>query len=115
MNRAKPAAINHPYLAAKGITAAGAIDGLRQNPYKGDLNLLVPVMYEREVVNLQSINQEGGKRFLAGGQVKGGYAVVGDAAKTENGIVIAEGYATAASIHQATGKPVMVVFTPAIW
>ena len=59
-NRAKPAAINHPYLAAKGITAAGAIDGLRQNPYKGDLNLLVPVMYEREVVNLQSINQEGG-------------------------------------------------------
>ncbi len=50
-NRAKPAAINHPYLAAKGITAAGAIDGLRQNPYKGDLNLLVPVMYEREVVN----------------------------------------------------------------
>ena len=110
-NRAKPAAINHPYLAAKGITAAGAIDGLRQNPYKGDLNLLVPVMYEREVVNLQSINQEGGKRFLAGGQVKGGYAVVGDAAKTENGIVIAEGYATAASIHQATGKPVMVVFS----
>ena len=109
-NRAKPADINHPYLAAKGITAAGAVAGLRQNSYKGDLNLLVPVMYEREVVNVQSINQDGGKRFLAGGQVKGGYAVVGDASKTENGIVIAEGYATAASIHQAIGKPVMVAF-----
>ena len=108
--RAKPADLNHPYLAAKGITEATAISGLRQNPYKGDLNLLVPVMYEREVVNLQSINQDGGKRFLAGGQVKGGYAVVGDASKIDNGIVIAEGYATAASIHQATGKPVLVAF-----
>ncbi len=109
-NRAKPADLDHPYLAAKGITEASAIAGLRQNPYKGDLNLLVPVVYEREIVNLQSINQDGGKRFLAGGQVKGGYAVVGDASKTDNGIVIAEGYATAASIHQATGKPVLVAF-----
>ena len=112
--RAKPADLNHPYLAAKGITAASAIVGLRQNPYKGDLHLLVPVIHEREIVNLQSINQDGSKRFLAGGQVKGGYAVVGDASKTENGIengiVIAEGYATAASIHQATGKPVIVAF-----
>ena len=109
-SRAQAATLNHPYLVAKGITAAAAISGLRQNPYKNDLNLLVPVVYEREIVNLQSINQDGGKRFLAGGQVKGGYAVVGDAAKTENGIVIAEGYATAASIHQATGKPVLVAF-----
>ena len=109
-SRAKPADPNHPYLTAKGITDPAAIAGLRQNPYKGDMNLLVPVMYDREIVNLQSINQDGNKRFLAGGQVKGGYAVVGDMSKAETGLVIAEGFATAGSIHQATGKPVIVAF-----
>ncbi|MFS6937859.1 LPD7 domain-containing protein [Neisseria animaloris] len=107
---ATPADISHPYLAAKGITDAAAIAGLRQNMYQGDNNLLVPVYFNREIVNLQSINQDGGKRFFADGQVQGGFAVVGDAANTQNGIVIAEGFATAASIHQATGKTVIVAF-----
>ena len=105
-----PADMNHPYLAAKGITDPASIAGLRQNHYQGDHNLLVPVVYDREIVNMQSINQDGGKRFLSGGQVHGGFAVVGDASKTDQGIVIAEGYATAASIHQAIGKPVIVAF-----
>ncbi|UOO76518.1 PriCT-2 domain-containing protein [Neisseria sp. Dent CA1/247] len=107
---ATPAQISHPYLAAKGITDPATIAGLRQNMYQGDNNLLVPVYYNREIVNVQSINQDGGKRFLADGQVQGGFAVVGDAANTQNGIVIAEGFATAASIHQATGKTVIVAF-----
>lgn len=107
---ATPADINHPYLAAKGITGAAAIAGLRQNMYQGDNNLLVPVYFNREIVNVQSINQDGSKRFLADGQVQGGFTVVGDAANTQNGIVIAEGFATAASIHQATGKTVIVAF-----
>lgn len=107
---ATPADISHPYLAAKGITDAAAIAGLRQNMYQGDNNLLVPVYFNREIVNLQSINQDGGKRFFADGQVQGGFAVVGDAANTQNGIVIAEGFATAASIHQTTGKTVIVAF-----
>ena len=108
--QASPAEARHPYLAAKGITDAAAIAGLRQNLYQGDNNLLVPVYFNREIVNVQSINQDGGKRFLADGQVQGGFAVVGNAADTQNGVVIAEGYATAASIHQATGKPVIVAF-----
>lgn len=108
--QASPAEARHPYLAAKGITGAAAIAGLRQNLYQGDNNLLVPVYFNREIVNVQSINQDGGKRFLADGQVQGGFAVVGDAANTQNGIVIAEGFATAASIHQATGKTVIVAF-----
>ena len=107
---AAPADMNHPYLAAKGITDPAAVAGLRQIHYQGDHNLLVPVVYDREIVNMQSINQDGGKRFLSGGQVHGGFAVVGDAGKTDQGVVIAEGYATAASIHQAIGKPVIVAF-----
>ncbi|MGN6960527.1 toprim domain-containing protein, partial [Neisseria sp. P0014.S006] len=52
----------------------------------------------------------GGERFLKDGRKDGGYTVIGDASKISNGVVIAEGFATAASIHQATGQPVIVAF-----
>lgn len=106
---ARPAAADHPYLKNKGIDPQ-SIGGIRQNTYKGRANLLVPVYLDKTLVNLQSIDPEGGKRFLAGGQVKGGYTVVGDFNRPEQGIVMAEGFATAASIHQATGLPVVVAF-----
>lgn len=106
----RPADLAHPYLAAKGITDAAAVAGLRLNEYQGDTNLVIPVLYEREIVNLQSINQDGGKRFLSGGQVEGGYAFIGKSEDVADGVVVAEGYATAASIHQATGKPVIIAF-----
>ncbi|MCL5079592.1 PriCT-2 domain-containing protein [Neisseria perflava] len=110
-NSSRPASLSHPYLAAKGITNPDAIAGLRQNKYKDNDNLIIPVLYENEIVNLQSINQNGGKRFLAGGQVQGAYAFIGKADDVEKvGVVMAEGYATAASIYEATGKPVIIAF-----
>ena len=110
-NSSRPASLSHPYLAAKGITNPDAIAGLRQNEYKDNDNLIIPVLYENEIVNLQSINQDGGKRFLAGGQVQGAYAFIGKAEDVEKvGVVMAEGYATAASIYEATGKPVIIAF-----
>lgn len=110
-NSSRPASLSHPYLAAKGITNPDAIAGLRQNEYKDNDNLIIPVLYENEIVNLQSINQDGGKRFLAGGQVQGAYAFIGKAEDVEKvGLVMAEGYATAASIYEATGKPVIIAF-----
>lgn len=110
-NSSRPASLSHPYLAAKGITNPDAIAGLRQNKYKDNDNLIIPVLYDNEIVNLQSINQDGGKRFLAGGQVQGAYAFIGKADDVEKvGVVMAEGYATAASIYEATGKPVIIAF-----
>lgn len=110
-NSSRPASLSHPYLAAKGITNPDAIAGLRQNKYKDNDNLIIPVLYENEIVNLQSINQDGGKRFLAGGQVQGAYAFIGKADDVEKvGVVMVEGYATAASIYEATGKPVIIAF-----
>lgn len=110
-NSSRPASLSHPYLGAKGITNPDAIAGLRQNEYKDNDNLIIPVLYENEIVNLQSINQDGGKRFLAGGQVQGAYAFIGKADDVEKvGVVMAEGYATAASIYEATGKPVIIAF-----
>lgn len=107
---AAPATLAHPYLAAKGITDPAVLGGIRQSEYQGVLNLQIPIYRDGTLYNLQSISPEGGKHFLKDGLKSGGYTVVGDAADTARGIVVAEGFATAASIHQATGKPVVVAF-----
>ena len=58
--------------------------------------------------SLQTITSEGDKRFHPGGRVKGCYHAIGG--KPCNLLVITEGYATGASIHEATGLPVAVSF-----
>ena len=105
-----PATLAHPYLTAKGITDPAVVSGIRQNEYNNSLRLQIPVFYDGQLYNLQSIDPTGDKRFLKDGRKDGGYTVVGDASKISNGVVIAEGFATAASIHQATGQPVIVAF-----
>jgi inner membrane protein len=105
-----PATLAHPYLTAKGITDPAVVSGIRQNEYNDSLRLQIPVFYDGQLYNLQSIAPTGDKRFLKDGRKDGGYTVIGDASKISNGVVIAEGFATAASIHQATGQPVIVAF-----
>jgi putative DNA primase/helicase len=56
---------------------------------------------------LQFIDGEGNKRFLSGGRKRGCYFGIG---QPQGKICIAEGYATAASIHEATGYAVAVAF-----
>jgi len=94
-----PASDDHPYLKAKGVRAHGL---LRQ----GDL-LVVPVRdIDGTVISRQTIDAKGDKSFAY--QCAGtGMHVIG--APTDH-VVIAEGYATGASIHEATGLRVYVVF-----
>lgn len=107
----------HPYLQSKGIQDVTAVAGIRINRYKGQNKLVIPI-YSRngqtgntELVNLQQIEDSGQKRFLAGGQKSGGYAILnGTHADMKDGFYLAEGYATAASVHLATGKPVVIAF-----
>ena len=107
----------HPYLQSKGIQEVTAVAGIRINRYKGQNKLVIPI-YSRngqtgntELVNLQQIEESGQKRFLAGGQKSGGYAILnGTHADMAQGFYLAEGYATAASVHLATGKPVVIAF-----
>ena len=56
---------------------------------------------------MQTIDRGGGKRFLTDGQVKGCYHSIG---KPAGRLVIAEGYATAATVHEDTGHAVAVAF-----
>jgi putative DNA primase/helicase len=89
----------HPYLTRKGVGA----HGLRI----ADGSLLVPVRDGKTLHSLQFIDKDGGKKFLSGGRVKGCYYGIGSMAST---MCIAEGFATAATIHEATGLPVAVAF-----
>lgn len=87
----------HPYLTDKGTQA----HGLRQS---GDV-LLVPLYYEGQLVNLQRIAPDGGKRFLYGGMIKGCYSPLGIIALGQP-LYVCEGWATGATIHAETGHAV---------
>ncbi|WP_019102715.1 DUF927 domain-containing protein [Chromobacterium haemolyticum] len=91
----------HPYLSRKGMVPTGAAQ-LRDM-------LLIPLRAAGELVNLQIIGADGGKRFLTGGQVKGASLVLGRL-KNADTVLMCEGWATGCSLHQATGRPVVVTF-----
>ena len=91
------------YLERKGVRG----HGLR---YLADGALLVPMYIgTSELVNVQRIATDGTKRFLAGGRKSGCWHLIGDPCGAAV-LLVAEGYATAASVHEATGRPVAVAF-----
>lgn len=98
--------INHDYLVNKGINERSL---LRQVRREQD-NLIIPMKKNGEIVGLQSINKTGRKSFTKGMELKGASLVLGSWANREKGIVLTEGYATAASIHKATGLTTIVCF-----
>lgn len=113
---ASPADTAHPYLKNKGVE----VFDLGQDK---DGNLLVPAydILSGELQTIQTITAEGGKYFEAGCPKKGAMLILDsegalgpayDPAEPvlRPEILVAEGYATAASLHQATGLPVAVAF-----
>jgi phage/plasmid primase-like uncharacterized protein len=96
---AQPAPADHPYLTRKGIKPHGA------RVQKGFLT--VPLYDGDELYNLQFIGADGGKRFLKGGRVDGCCYIFG---KPTRRLCLAEGFATAASVHECTGHPVAIAF-----
>jgi putative DNA primase/helicase len=96
---ATPAPDDHPYLAAKGVRA----HGIRVH----DGSLIIPMRDGTVIHSLQFIDREGEKRFLTGGRVQGCYFPIG---KPSGAICIAEGFATGASVHEATGHAVAIAF-----
>lgn len=98
--RAKAVA-THPYLEAKSIPGYRLrVEGT---------SLLVPMRDANGTLHsLQTIDAMGKKLFMAGGRVRGCYYSVGE---TSDVIVVAEGMATAHSIHEATELPVAAAFS----
>lgn len=103
---AAPAATDaHPYLARKEVPAFGlrlAQDG----------RLIVPVLDAAgKVQSLQFIAEDGAKRFLSGGKTAGGYFSIPAKDGGKDGpLLVAEGYATGASLRLSTGDAVLVAF-----
>lgn len=90
----------HAYLTKKGITANGArLHGQ---------SLVLPMRDTAgELHSLQFIGTDGGKLYLSGGRKSGCYFGIG---KPDGVLCIAEGFATGASIHEASGHAVAVAF-----
>ncbi|QSW34542.1 toprim domain-containing protein [Leclercia pneumoniae] len=63
------------------------------------------------LVNLQLINADGLKRALKGGAVKGACHIIEGQKQAGKRLWIAEGYATALTVHHLTGETVMVALS----
>lgn len=100
-NTAQPAPDDHPYLVRKRIKANGA------RLYEGAL--LIALRAGTDLYSLQFIEPGGDKRFLSGGRVAGCYFSIGSTKGAEV-LCIAQGFATGATICEATGYPVAVAF-----
>jgi putative DNA primase/helicase len=101
---ANPASSEHPYLAKKGIDVHGA-------RITGDGRLVLP-LYDQDgtLATLQYIDHEGGKLYHPGGQTGGKFWMVGSLDEPGT-LFVAEGFATAATIHETTHRPVVVAYS----
>ncbi len=95
----------HPYLKKKMI---GCMDTAKQY---GDL-IVVPIYNcDGELVNLQHIFKDGSKKFLYGGEISGCATSFSNPYVAYHGVIcVCEGFATGASIYEATGHKTVVTF-----
>lgn len=101
-SNASEASDDHPYLQNKGVSN----HGLRVS---GDGRLIAPMIDANgELSSLQYIPAEGDKRYHSGASVEGCYFCLPGQGDT---VYVAEGYATAASIFEATGATTYVAFS----
>lgn len=92
---------SHPYLTAKGVQPHGA-------KMLATGELIIPIeIPEKGMTSYQTIAGNGSKRYCTGGEKKGGsYTIKG----TTDVIAVVEGFATGASVHEATGWTTVVAF-----
>jgi phage/plasmid primase-like uncharacterized protein/KaiC/GvpD/RAD55 family RecA-like ATPase len=115
-NASQPAPDDHGYLTRKGVKPNGT------RIYTGKLSirgmdcggaLIVPLRDTAgRIRSLEFIGATGEKRFLPGGSYQGCYFSIGGSKMKEGApLCIAEGFATGATVHEATGYPVVTAMT----
>lgn len=103
-DNAIPASPDHPYLARKGVEPHGA-------RATGDGRLIVPLYApDGHLASVQYIDHGGGKLYHSGGQTGGCSWLIGSLEGAST-LYVAEGFATAATIYQETGSPVVVAYS----
>lgn len=103
-SQAQPASSDHPYLQRKGIQP-------NNSRVTGDGRLVVPLHNkDNQLCSLQYIAHDGEKRYHPGGATNSNYFMIGS--NDDKGpIYIAEGFATAATIHEQTSKPCVAAYS----
>lgn len=98
-----------PYLEQKKIDQ---LYGARIEITPQGVILWVPIRdVDGKLWSLQSIPSDGsGKKFYPGGRIQGCFHVIGPALESTDEILVAEGFATGASVHMATQRPVVCAF-----
>ena len=103
-SQAQAASPDHPYLKRKGIQPHGA-------RITGDGRLIVPLFdQDGKLCTLQYIDNESGKLYHPGGEAGGKFWMVGTMDEPGT-LYVAEGFATAATIHENTGRPCAVAYS----
>jgi len=98
------ASADHPYLARKGVQPHGS-------RVTGDGRLIVPLYdADGELSSLQYISADGDKKYHQGGAARSCFWSVGVPAQGE-AVYLAEGFATAATIHEITNKAVFIAYS----
>lgn len=103
-SQAGAASPEHPYLQRKGIKAHGA-------RITGDGRLMVPLYNsDGELTSIQYIAGDGDKKYHPGGATGSMFWMLGTLDDADT-LYIAEGFATAATISEVTGKPCAVAYS----
>lgn len=97
------ASADHPYLAKKGIQP-------HTSRVTGDGRLVVPAYdADGEITSLQYIDGDSNKLFASQAKMDGARTLIGP--QDGDTVYVVEGFATGASVHEATGNPTWVAFT----
>jgi putative DNA primase/helicase len=103
-SKGQDASPKHPYLLRKGVQPHGA-------KVTGDGRLMLPLLNsDGTISSLQYIDADGGKLYHSGGQVGGKFWMLGTLDQPGK-LYVAEGFATAATIHEVTGRPCVVAYS----
>ena len=99
-----PTSPDHPYLKAKGIKTHGA-------RVTGDGRLVVPLFDQAgNLSSLQYIAADGGKLYHSGAQTGSRFWQIGTLDEPGT-LYVAEGFATAATVTEETGRPCIVAYS----
>lgn len=101
-----PKAVGHPYLTRKGVKAH---IGVRIRQRRDEL--IIPLQgADGQIWSVQRITKDGKKFMFSGGRKMGSYFPLCSSKEDLSLLLLCEGYATGATIREATGKPVIVAF-----
>lgn len=97
------------YLTTKGVRGWGVYYRFPSRSNAKETDLIVPVRDINEKVwGYQVISPYGDKDLIPGGRLGACFHLLGE--KIESIVYVAEGYATAASVYEVTGKPSVCAF-----